>query len=295
MKPSKITHQAMRLNRSAFKPKRPPFQRRIDFDPVEMTTRELFRRLVSYTCPHGFEDMLYGDTLLRLGWVRDKYGNYHFRTINELDSLFAAHMDTADSGTPSRVMLNETKPRLIGSQRNTILGADDKSGMTILLKMAHEFKTPGYYILFTGEERGCIGSSGLAHDPSYWKFLSTFNRMISFDRRGYDSVITFQFGERCCSDAFALALAEQINDLSIYLDAGIRYKPDPTGIFTDSAMFTEIIPECTNVSVGYHREHTNNEVQNIAFLEAITEIFAYLDWDELPVERDPYSLRVSTI
>ena len=33
----------------------------------------------------------------------------------------------------------------------------------------------------------------------------------------------------------------------------LLYATDPTGIFTDTANFVDIIPECTNISCGYER------------------------------------------
>jgi hypothetical protein len=60
---------------------------------------------------------------------------------------------------------------------------------------------------------------------------------------------------------------------------------DPTGVFTDSANFTELIPECTNVSVGYFNEHTHDELQNITYLEKLAKACVSANWDKLVVKR----------
>ena len=78
---------------------------------------------------------------------------------------------------------------------------------------------PGLYYFFHGEEVGCIGS-GLASSMSIKDFKGNYDRIISFDRRGTDSVITYQSSTRCCSDDFADSLARQLN-LS-----GMKYRKD---------------------------------------------------------------------
>jgi len=65
------------------------------------------------------------------------------------------------------------------------------------------------------------------------------------------------------------------------------YAPDDTGSYTDTAEFIGVIPECTNISVGYEREHSANETLNLDhFLDLLNHV-ATINWDILPVERDP--------
>ena len=54
------------------------------------------------------------------------------------------------------------------SKRKTILGADDKAGMVILLYMI-EKKIPGLYYFFIGEEVGCIGSNAFQCNGKNYK------------------------------------------------------------------------------------------------------------------------------
>lgn len=64
-----------------------------------------------------------------------------------------------------------------------------------------------------------------------------------------------------------------------------NYRPDPTGIYTDSAQFTQLILECTNISVGYYNEHSVSEKQDIKHLEQLCDVVCKIDWESLPVVR----------
>jgi len=67
---------------------------------------------------------------------------------------------------------------------------------------------------------------------------------------------------------------------------GFWYKIDNNGGRTDSHEFVDIIPECTNISVGYFNEHTYNEKQDIEFLEFLSAVCVDLNWDELGIYRN---------
>jgi len=169
----------------------------------------------------------------------------------------------------------------------SILGADDKAGVTIMLNMI-EHNVPGIYYFFLGEEVGCLGSKDLAKRVKESN-LENIKRVISFDRRGTDSIITFQMSKRCCSDKFALALAKELNDkgaTDYTNDIVFNYKDDNTGLYTDSAQFIDLYPECTNISVGYKNEHTCKETQDLNFLEKLANVAVLIDWENLPTERD---------
>ncbi len=164
---------------------------------------------------------------------------------------------------------------LFEQMEKTILGADDKSGVTVMLyMMAHN--VPGVYYFFIGEERGGIGSYKLAAAYNKYEHLKDLKRCVSFDRRNYFSVITRQSYRQCCSDEFAKALAGELNK------SGLNISLDPTGIYTDSASFIDEIPECTNISVGYFSEHTTKECQNISFLERLAKACVSANWESLP-------------
>jgi hypothetical protein len=87
----------------------------------------------------------------------------------------------------------------------------------------------------------------------------------------------------CCSDEFAQALSDQFNKA----DPTFTFEPDDTGIYTDTAEYTHLIPECTNISCGYSGEHTPSETLDVEFLVALRNACIHcVDWDDLPVVRE---------
>ena len=239
---------------------------------------ETFIKLTSKTYPYGHEDELV-DEMIKCGLFpknleKDARGNYFYK-VGDSRTIFASHLDTACKESTSVVHVIDGN--MIKTDGKSILGADDKAGVTIMLYMILH-NVPGLYYFFIGEEVGCIGS-GLA--SKYGDLIKgKYDRIISFDRRDVDSVITFQSSTRCCSDKFADDLAKELNK------SGLKYKKDDTGVYTDSAEFTDIIPECTNLSVGYYREHTHNESQDIKHLTELAKSCLKVDWENLPTIRD---------
>jgi hypothetical protein len=242
-----------------------------------------FLKLTKRTYPHGTETLL--ESHLPKGYQMDEHGNYFIQIGEPNSTMFACHIDTA-SREESKVT-HVVEGNYIRTDGTTILGADDKAGMTILLYMI-ENKVPGLYYFFIGEERGCIGSSKLA--KYFPDELKRIKKVISFDRRGTDSIITEQLYGRTCSDEFASDLSQKLNSLNY----GFNFSPDPTGIYTDSAQFSELVPECTNISVGYMNEHTGRENQNISHLVNLCKACCEIDWESLKVSRDPKYWSYST-
>lgn len=241
-----------------------------------MNIKDKFLELTSRTYPHGTEEDVF--PLLNPELQKDEFGNL-FIKIGESDVMFTSHLDTATAALTS--VNHVFDGNIIKTDGKSILGADDKAGVTIMLYMI-ENKIPGLYYFFLGEEVGCVGSRKVANVQKEQK-IEGINKVISFDRRGTDSVITFQSSQRCCSDVFGEALSKQLN----LADDTFSYKNDPTGILTDSIQFITIYPECTNISVGYRSEHTFTEQQDIEHLTKLAEACLKVDWNGLPVERDP--------
>ncbi len=241
-----------------------------------MNIKEKFLELTSRTYPHGTEKDLF--PLLNSELQEDEFGNL-FIKIGESDVMFTSHLDTATSAMTSVVHVIEDN--IIKTDGKSILGADDKAGVTIMLHMI-ENNIPGLYYFFLGEEVGCVGSKKLSGKHKEEK-IEGINKVISFDRRGTTSIITYQASSRCCSDKFGEALSAELNKAN----ETFSYKNDPTGIYTDSAQFVSIYPECTNISVGYQSEHTFNESQDIEHLDKLAQACLLVNWNSLPVERDP--------
>lgn len=243
----------------------------VSYEWVKNTFIELTRK----TYPYGTEDELVKDMVHKKIFPllsKDEYGNY-FYEIGDSNTIFTSHLDTV---TKEQKFVNHViEDKFIKTDGNSILGADDKAGITVLLTMI-KHDVPGLYYFFIGEEVGCIGS-GLA---SVNKKFKEYKKMISFDRRGESSVITHQSWVRTCSDKFANALCEQFSN------QGMKYKIDNTGVYTDSAEFTEVISECTNISVGYYNEHTTTEKQNLEHLTDLCNACIGIKWQDLPSTRN---------
>lgn len=239
--------------------------------------RSTFLSLVTKTYPHGHED----EVLQFLPSLqKDEVGNYYKIIGSNPETMFTSHLDTADRKQTDTNLYSmvENDQEYIVTDESTILGADDKSGVTVMLyMMSHNI--PGLYYFFIGEERGGIGSNKLSTIYTKVDYLKNIKRCVSFDRRNYHSVITSQLGRRCCSDEFGTALCKEYNK------NGLDLSLDPTGIYTDSASFIDDIRECTNISVGYFHEHTGQEYQNMNYLISLCEASIKVKWNSLPTAR----------
>jgi hypothetical protein len=260
--------------------------------------KDLFLKLTEKTIPYGKESLM--EKYLPEGIQKDEFGNY-FLKIGESKTMFTCHLDSA-TGRFMKVKHVINSEIFIETNGKSVLSADDKSGMLIMLRMI-EKKIPGLYYFFLGEESGCQGSSWLKRNKK--ELLKQYNKCVSFDRRGYGSVISRQMGRKCTSSEFAEELSKQYNEHfdfakfnDKYVELGLEldeftFKPDPTGIYTDSAQFIGIIPECTNISVGYFNEHSGHEYQNILYLDLLVDATMKIDWENLPFgevkEEKPYS------
>ena len=243
-----------------------------------MRIRRKFIQLTKYTYPHGTEGFL--KSYLPKNYKTDNWGNFYLLIGDKPSTMFTCHLDTACTKQErvNHVFLGD----FIKTDGKTILGADDKAGMSIILSMI-EKNIPGLYYFFLGEEVGCIGSGKVAANWHNLEFSDFITKCVSFDRRGTKSVITHQFCGRCCSDEFAQDLADKLN----LTGNNLSMELDNSGFLTDSAKFVELIPECTNISVGYYNEHTKSEKQDLAFLQALSKAVCQIDWESLVVKRTP--------
>jgi len=261
-----------------------------------MDIKQTFLDWTTHTVPFGKEDS-YLKNLLPSYLKKDQFGNY-YHIIGNSSTMFTAHLDTVGGDKDIKHVFDDEKG-LIKTDGTSILGADDKTGVVILLYMI-EHNVPGFYLFPVGEEVGCIGSGKLTlHMTKNSKktnvkinnenvelkipkgIYNNITKVISFDRMGYSSVITHQMDQRCCSDEFGNALANELNKY------GFDYSLDDSGLYSDSAEFAGIYPECTNLSVGYFAQHTVNEVQDIEFLESLCDACTKVNWENLPIARNP--------
>jgi len=208
----------------------------------------------------------------------DDAGNLIYR-IGKSRTLFSCHTDTVhqDDGLQS-LFIDPIAKHVFADGNADCLGADDGAGMWLMLMMIKRNK-PGLYIFHRGEECGGIGSRHIAHKTP--ELLEHVDRAIAFDRKGFNDIITTQRGRTCCSDAFAEALGSQLDMKSA------------TGSFTDTANYTELVPECTNLSVGYFHQHTPREYQDVEFLVSLLDRLMDVDFEALPIVRDPKPVSIT--
>lgn len=252
--------------------------------PKLLTENQLYDLLVELletTTPYKYEQKI-RDMLPKNVFV-DAAGNAWFKVGDgpETDeTLFCCHMDTVGQSPESTVPFYYEGKLFALSKTSTCLGGDDRCGILCLLAMINA-EIPGWYLFHVGEEKGTIGAEFAIKNYNF----EGFKRAIEFDRRGTTSIITVMMGHlRTCSDEFANALAKQLNAAG----TGLEYKIDETGVFTDVTVYQDVVPECTNLSVGYNYEHSNNEQIQVDWLikQFIPALYT-VKWNELPVARDP--------
>ena len=244
-----------------------------------MNVKQTFLNLTKHTVPHKKEIDYLKDILPMNIFKNDPVGNLYIKLGNS-NTMFTSHLDTVGG---DKEVVHVIEKNMIKTDGNSILGGDDKAGVTLMLYMIKS-KVPGLYVFFMGEEVGCVGSRALStwveknkNDERY----KDINKVVSFDRKGTSSVITYQMGERCCSDDFAESLITEFKRV------GLTYRTDTGGVLTDSVHFTDLYSECTNLSTGYFSQHMNSEKQDIEFLEKLCIASTKIDWDNLKISRKP--------
>jgi hypothetical protein len=201
-----------------------------------------------------------------LGGYYDGYGNYIVR-IGVSRVLWSSHTDTVhNSGGFQKVVLNNDLFKVASNEKSNCLGADCTTGVWLMREMILS-GVRGLYVFHDSEEIGGLGSEWIVKNTP--DLLDGIDFAIAFDRRGYDSIITHQYGGRCASDDFARSIAPLLPN---------GYKIDTGGTFTDTANYTTLISECTNLSVGYEGAHTSKETQSLSHAMRLRQ--ALLAFDE---------------
>jgi len=231
--------------------------------------------MLTYCRPHGSDTEIefIQNFITPLGATTDEFGNRILR-IGKSDTLWSSHTDTVHwQDGRQKVKVKNNIAMLADDETARCLGADCTTGVWIMTEMIKK-EVPGLYIFHRAEEKGGQGSRFIANTTP--ELLTGITKAIAFDRYGYDSIITHQW-DRCCSEAFADSLALQLP----------TFKSDPDGVFTDTANYTDLVAECTNISVGYKGHHTSLETQNLEFAQFVLELMLRIEPSKLVVERKP--------
>ena len=218
----------------------------------------------------------YIDTLPNM--QQDAYGN-RYCTVGKAKPAIAwsSHTDTVhyEEGKQALEIDKDGVLALDYYSEANCLGADCTAGVWLMRRLILAGK-PGLYIFHRDEESGGVGSRWIvANTP---ELVDGIEAMIALDRRGYDSVITEQSTGVTASTAFAQSMADQL---------GGEFVPDDGGIFTDSAFYSGLIPECTNLSVGYHSQHSRHETLDFTFTDTLLVKLLGLRTADLVISRDP--------
>lgn len=243
--------------------------------------------ILSYRRPAGSktERRFIRDWLEPLDVRRDGYGN-RFKLIAQKHGqplpLWSCHTDTVHRTPGMQTTIAETLKGNVYmgtvDVASNCLGADDGAGLWVMIEMI-KAKVPGMYVFHREEEIGGKGSAWIrANNPG---LLQNVQLAVAFDRKDMYSIITRQRG-KCCSDEFARSLGVALGDASKGL---LTYKPDSTGLFTDTANYTGLVGECTNLSVGYYGAHGPEEYVNLSFLIALRDAMLKLNIENLAYTR----------
>lgn len=246
--------------------------------------RELLLEILSFARPHDSptERAFSREFLDKVPGMRcDPFGNRYLR-IGTAPILWSSHVDTVAKrcGPQAVTFDDETGLAYLSNPKNKMsLGADDGVGVWMMLHMI-EAEMEGLYIFHRGEEVGGLGSNYILRTTP--QLLEGIQMAVAFDRAGYSDVITHQMG-KTASDGFAWSFADQLNSAN----PSFHYRPDDSGVFTDTQVYSDVIPECSNISVGYFNQHSKDEVTDVFHAEALLDAVLKMDLSKLKVEREP--------
>lgn len=217
---------------------------------------------------------------------QDGFGNIWVQVGDNPNIMWSSHTDTVHhKGGMQKLKIQDNMvtvkwtPKKGSPYHTNCLGADDTAGVWLMMEMIRA-DVPGVYIFHREEECGGRGSNFIAKETP--KKLEGIEFAIALDRKGTTSVITHQ-GSRTCSDKFAASLAMALN----LAPGDHAFKLDDSGVFTDTANYTDVIGECTNLSVGYYNQHGPRESLDLDFVLRLRDALIAADFSKLEAHRKP--------
>jgi hypothetical protein len=209
----------------------------------------------------------------------DQFGNYALR-IGDAKHAFVAHSDTVEHKN-GRVSLHVDANQIISVAKHdttsACLGADCGAGIWLILEMIKADR-PGLYLICAEEESGCHGASALAtHRADLFEGIES---AIEFDRhdKAGNEVITCMVAGPTASDDYAQALCALL---------GLGYTPSEDGLLTDVMEFMDLLPNVTNITVGYQGHHSAAETLDFAALRKLRDVLITVDFSLLPSTPKP--------
>lgn len=177
----------------------------------------------------------------KLGIVYKVDNKYQVYAFNERKPMICAHLDQVQQDKCNKVIKHAGKLFGLNAQGQCGLGADDKNGVWIALKLLESFSDLSF-IFSTEEEIGGNVYTLLGEAEQY-----KIPYCLVFDRKGKGDIIGTH-NNYCCND-----LEEIITAIGI--DYG--YMP-AIGVYSDCDAISEYIP-CVNLSCGYYNAHSDKE------------------------------------
>lgn len=221
----------------------------------------------------------------------DGFGNvYGEYGKSETYPAIVAHMDEVHKHKPDDLEIVSLHGNLFGfseTERNFVgIGADDKNGLWVALKVAKTFvkrKQPIKVAFFAAEEVGCVGSARCEIS-----FFSDCRFVLQCDRKGSSDFINKANGLELNSKEFREA-TKAIRNRYGYKDA--------CGMTTDvyELKMQGLDISVANISCGYYNPHTDRELTNVAelknCLKMVLELMAlketYPHEAEIPIPKYP--------
>lgn len=232
--------------------------------PYGSRTDDEFREVYIRPLPGIHEDS-FGNLITKIGESRILWSS-HTDTVHRHEGYQTVHVNRATS----TIHLSKAARKY-----SNCLGADDTAGVFIMREMILA-GIPGLYIFHYGEESGCIGSGDLAKYAP--ETLAGVDFAIALDRAGYNDIVASQLGQVCTSPEFVLSLKGALAPLNL---GAAR------GVYTDTAEYMDIVPECTNLSVGYFHQHSEREYLDYAHVARLLTALCAMDQSVLVAKRDP--------
>jgi di/tripeptidase len=172
-------------------------------------------------------------------------GNTLYSISSTSAVMLSAHLDQVKTNGRAAHIYKDDFNTIIAYNdkwQRTSLGADDKNGVWLILKLLED----GWifdWVISESEEIGCVGIKKIEQELK--KSLADF--CIVLDRRGNYDILNKGAGTNYC-EALAYNLKNFFNDGSVVT----------TGSVSDTQVICKYI-EAVNMSVAYHNPHTATE------------------------------------
>ena len=188
----------------------------------------------------------YIQSLLDKAGIEYKVDKHHqIYNINPNKPLVCAHMDQVQQTSCEYTVIHNEYIYGFNDHKQVGLGADDKNGVWILIKLLQQY--PDLSFIFSVQEE----TGGKIYDLCQDIDISNIPYALIFDRKGGGDIIGAS-NNYCCND-LEQAIA------TIGEDYGYE---SAQGIYSDCDALSEYIA-CANLSCGYYNAHTDNEYTNV--------------------------------